>query len=92
MKLNGNSLIPAAVLAALIPVGAFANFAIGDSVGTNTDEIRAKFEAQGYTVTEIEVEDGEIEVEYTVDGQEYEVTIAEATGVVTEVELEDDDD
>ena len=40
---------------------------------------------------EIEAEDGEIEVEYMLDGQEYEVTIAPDTGMVLEVEIEDDD-
>lgn len=84
-------LLSAALLAALIPAGAFA-VSVGDTVGTNVDEIRAQFEAQGYTVTEIETEDGEIEVEYLDGGQEYEVSIALETGVITEVELEDDDD
>ena len=43
-------------------------------------------------MTEIEIEDGEIEVEYVADGQEYEVTMSGETGQVLEVELEDDDD
>ena len=86
------NMITATVLAALIPVGAYANFAVGDTVGTDLEEIRAQFEAQGYNVMEIELEGDEIEVEYTVDGQEYEVEIDVATGMVLEVELEDDDD
>ena len=92
MSLKSYRMISTGILVGLIPAAAFANFAVGDTVGTDLDEIRAKFEAQGYTVTEIEVEDGEIEVEYVLDGQEYEVTIAPDTGVVLEVELEDDDD
>ena len=75
----------------LIPVGAFAAISVGDSLGTDLDAIRASFEAEGYTVTEIELEDGEIEVEYMDGDQEYEVSIAADTGLVTEVELEDED-
>ena len=86
------NMITATVLAALIPVGAYANFAVGDTVGTDLEEIRAQFEAQGYNVMEIELDGDEIEVEYMVDGQEYEVEIDVATGMVLEVELEDDDD
>jgi hypothetical protein len=90
MTLN-KPLLSAALLAVLIPAGAFA-LSVGDTVGTDVDEIRAQFEAQGYTVTEIETEDGEIEVEYLDGDKEYEVSIAMDTGVITEVELEDDDD
>ena len=85
-------ILTAGALAALIPVAALANFAVGETVGTDPDGIRAEFEAKGYTVLEIESEDGEIEVEYELDGQVYEVSIAAGTGVITEVELEDDDD
>jgi uncharacterized membrane protein YkoI len=92
MSLKNYRAISTGILLGLIPVAAFANFAVGDTVGTDIDEIRAKFEAQGYTVTEIEVEDGEIEVEYVLDGQEFEVTLAADTGEVLEVELEEDDD
>ncbi|MGI9391087.1 MAG: PepSY domain-containing protein [Boseongicola sp.] len=92
MTLKNYRMISTGILVGLIPAAAFANFAVGDSIGTDLDEIRAKFEAQGYTVTEIEVEDGEIEVEYVLDGQEYEVTLNPDSGEVLEVELEDDDD
>ena len=90
MTITAKSSVIAGVLATLIPVAAFANFTVGERVGTDMDEIRAAFEAKGYTVSEIEVEDGEIEVEYTVDGQSYEVSVAADTGTITEVELEDD--
>lgn len=85
-------IILAGAAATMIPMAAVANFAIGDTVGTDVEEIRSKLEAQGYTVTEIEIEGDEIEVEYVLDGQEYEVTLAAATGQVLEVELEDEDD
>ena len=77
MTMKSLPMISAGILTALIPAAAFASFAAGDSMGTtDLDEIRAKFEAQGYTVLEVEAEDGEIEVEYLMDGQEFEVTIA----------------
>ena len=85
-------MIAAGAVATLAPVAAIAAFAVGDTVGTDVEEIRSKLEAEGYTVTEIEIEDGEIEVEYVVDGQEYEITMSGETGQVLEVELEDDDD
>ena len=85
------SMIGATVLAALIPVGAFASFTLGEQVGTSLDEIRSQLEGKGYTVMEIEVEDGEIEVEYQADGQIYEMEIAESTGQVIGIELEDED-
>ena len=85
-------MIAAGAVATLAPVAAIAAFAVGDTVGTDVEEIRSKLEAEGYTVTEIEIEDGEIEVEYVVDGQEYEITMSGETGQVLEVELEDDDE
>ena len=85
-------MIAAGAVATLAPVAAIAAFAVGDTLGTDVEEIRSKLEAQGYTVTEIEIKDGEIEVEYVADGQEYEVTMSGETGQVLEVELEDDDD
>lgn len=91
MKRNA-PLVSAGLLAALIPFGALAAVSVGETVGTDVEEIRAAFEAQGYTVTEIEVEDGEIEVEYMDGDVEYEVSVAADTGMVTEIELEDDDD
>lgn len=72
------------------PALAMANISVGDTVGTNEAEIRAVVEAQGYTVTEIEIEDGEIEVEVLLDGVETELVVDMTTGVVTEIELEDD--
>lgn len=93
MTMKSLPMISAGILTALIPAAAFASFAAGDSMGTtDLDEIRAKFEAQGYTVLEVEAEDGEIEVEYLMDGQEFEVTIAADTGTIVEIEMEDDDE
>lgn len=82
----------AGTLSVLIPAAALATVNVGDTLGTTSEEVRAQFEANGYTVLEIELEDDEIEVEYLLDGQEYEAKIALATGLVTEIELEDEDD
>ena len=72
------------------PALAMANISVGDKVGTDEAEIRAVVEAQGYTVSEIEIEDGEIEVEVLLDGVETELVVDMTTGIVTEIELEDD--
>jgi hypothetical protein len=80
-------------LAALIigtPALAMASISVGDSVGTDEAEIRAMVEAQGYTVQEIEIEDGEIEVEVLLNGVETELVVDMTTGIVTEIELDDD--
>lgn len=79
----------AAALAA-VPALAYAQLTLGDSIGTDEAMIRAALEAQGAEVIEIELEDGEIEVEYLLGGAEYEATL-DATGVVTALETEEDD-
>ena len=76
----------------LIPGIAMAQINVGDSLGTTEQTIRAELEAQGYIISEIEVEDDEIEVEATLDGQAFEFEISTKTGSVIEVELEEDDD
>lgn len=75
---------------ASVPVLAFAQLQLGDQVGTEEAVIRAWMEAQGVEVTEIEIEDGEIEVEYILDGAEYEAELDPATGAVIALEAEDD--
>lgn len=75
-----------------VPLLALAELSVGDQVGTDEAAIRAWMEAQGAEVTEIELEDGVIEVEYTLDGAEYEAELDAATGVVAAMEADDDDD
>ena len=72
------------------PALAMASISVGDSIGTDEVEIRAMVEAQGYTVQEIEIEDGEIEVEVLLDGVETELVVDMTTGMVTEIERDDD--
>lgn len=74
------------------PALAFAGLTLGDVAGKTVAEIRSVMEAQGYEVLEIEFERNKIEVEYLVDGTEYEAEINPATGMVIALELEDDHD
>ena len=80
---------PALILA---PALALASVTVGDKVGVSDEEIRAKLEAAGYTVNEIERGDGELEVEATINGQEVEIDISPDTGAIVKLELEDEDD
>ncbi|RBW54817.1 PepSY domain-containing protein [Ruegeria sp. A3M17] len=79
-------------LIATAPVLALANVGLGDKLGTSEADIRATLEAQGYQIRKIEFEDGEIEVELIKDGVETELVLSETDGVVTAIELEEDDD
>lgn len=71
---------------------AAAAVSLGDKLGTSEDEIRSALTEQGYTVEEIEAEDGKLEAEVTLDGQEMEVVVDAASGMVLELELEEDED
>ncbi|WP_299480789.1 PepSY domain-containing protein [uncultured Roseibium sp.] len=71
---------------------AAAAVSLGDKLGTSEDEIRSALTQQGYTVEEIEAEDGKLEAEVTLDGQEMEVVVDAASGMVLELELEKDED
>ncbi len=81
-----------ALLAALlVPATAFAGIDVGQTLGTTEAEVRAALSDLGYTVQEIEIEDGEIEAEVTLNGTAYEIEVAMDSGQVVEIELEDDD-
>ncbi|NOC92084.1 MULTISPECIES: PepSY domain-containing protein [unclassified Ruegeria] len=79
-------------LIATAPVLALANVGLGDKLGTSEADIRTALEAQGYQIEEIEFEGGKIEVELTKDGVETELVLSDTDGVVTAIELEEDDD
>ncbi|WP_298360797.1 PepSY domain-containing protein [uncultured Litoreibacter sp.] len=74
-----------------LPAAAFAQFNLGDTLPTAEADIRTMLEAQGYQIEEIELETDEIEVEATLDGVAYELTLAAATGEIIEIELDDED-
>lgn len=82
-----------AASALVLGVGAHAAAAVGvgDVLGVEDSAIEQALSAQGYAIDEIEREDDEIEVEATLDGVAYELTISPETGAVTEIELEDSD-
>lgn len=71
---------------------AAAAVSLGDNLGTTEDDVRSALTSQGYTVEEVETEDGKLEAEVTLDGQEMEVVVDASSGLVLEVELEDDED
>lgn len=78
-----------ALAALLIPGIAFAQMNEGDRAGTTEAEIIAFLTAQGYEITETEIEDDEFEAYAMMDGQTYEIEVSLETGMVTEIELED---
>ena len=77
---------------ASVPVLAFAQLALGDTIGMEETDIRAILEAKGAVVLEIEIDEDEIEVEYLLDGVTYEAEIDPVTGKLAELSLEDDED
>ncbi len=76
----------------LVPGVALAQINVGDTMGVTDAEILSTLEAEGYRVLEIEMEDGEIEVEAIRDGQMFEIEIAADTGLILEIKLDDEDD
>ena len=84
-----NSILLAASSAVILPAAAWAALSTGDVIGTAEEDIRAALTADGYEVHEIEVEDDEIEVEASRDGQLYEIELSADTGTILEIELED---
>ncbi|WP_299724036.1 PepSY domain-containing protein [uncultured Tateyamaria sp.] len=82
---------PALITALLFPATAFAGLDVGQSLGSTEADVRAALTSMGYEVQEIEVEDGEIEAEVTLDGVAMEIEVAMDTGLITEIEAEDDE-
>lgn len=78
-----------ALATVLTPSIAFADVTLGDIIGTTDAQIQSKLETAGYTIDEIEREDGKIEVEVKSGNQEFEIVIASDSGKVIEIEPED---
>lgn len=78
---------------ALIAVGTYA-YAQSSTGASFADTWVTQLEAEGYTQIEVEVEDGEIEIEGVLNGMEREIRLDEATGTVLsdEIEAEDEDE
>ena len=75
-----------------VPSYALAQVAVGSVAGSTEAEITAVLQEAGYTVLEVETEEGMIEADVVLDGIAHELEIDPATGVIAEIELEDDDD
>lgn len=88
MKIYGQSALFAALV---LPGVALAQISEGDTLGKSEATIRSALESQGYAVTDFEIEDGEIEVEAMYEGKAYEFEVSPETGIVLEIELDDDD-
>ncbi len=84
-----SKIIAAAVALAAVPGLALAGMSVGDSVGTSDEEIRAALTAQGYSIEEIENEDGKFEAEVVLNGQTFEIEIDPHSGNVLEIEEDD---
>lgn len=79
-----------AVTAGLTAMPLYAAVTAGDVVGTSEMDIRTALEAQGYVIDSIEFEKDEIEVEASLEGQKLELELSVETGMILEIELEDD--
>lgn len=86
------ALLAAAIGLASLPAVSAIALGAGETVGTSETEIRAALEAAGYEVGEIEFEKNEIEVEARRDAVNYEIEVSPETGVILEIEEDDDDD
>ncbi|MCR9137551.1 MAG: PepSY domain-containing protein [Alphaproteobacteria bacterium] len=87
LKNNGPALTGVCVAMLLLsPVAASAAVSKGDVLGTTEQAVRAALEQKGYTVQEIEIEDGVIEAEFIAQGSEMEIEVDKTTGQVLEVE------
>jgi len=82
----------AVLTALLIPAAALAQLDVGQQLGSTEADVRAALTGMGYEVQEIEIEGNEIEAEVMLDGVELEIEVAMDTGLITEIETEDDDD
>ena len=61
-------------------------------LGHTLQEVATSLEDKGYAIDSTEAEDDELEVEINRDGEYFEVEVNLASGIVTEVESEHDDD
>ena len=89
---HAKKLTAMAAILALYPTIALAEVTVGALMGTEEAQIRASLEAAGYSVKEIEIEDGEIEAEVMLDGKTLEVEISPEDGTVLALETDEDDD
>jgi Peptidase propeptide and YPEB domain len=74
-----------------MPMAVLAMPAVGDLIGTDPEVAKLAMEKAGCPVDEFEAEDGKIEAKCTdaATGQEMEVYLDPATGLVVEIKAED---
>mgnify|MGYP000371492669 CR=1 FL=1 len=77
--------------ALMIPAAALAQLDVRQQLGSTESDVRAALTGMGYEVQEIEIEGNEIEAEVMLDGVELEIEVAMDTGLIIEIETEDDD-
>ena len=77
--------------ALLIPAAALAQLDVGQQLGSTEADVRATLTDMGYEVQEVEIEGNEIEAEVMLDGVALEIEVAMDTGLIIEIETEDDD-
>ena len=61
-------------------------------LGHSLQDVATALEDKGYAIDATEAEDDELEVEINRDGESFEVEVDLASGLVTEVESENEDD
>lgn len=87
LRVNKRAMTGACVAVLILaPAAASAAVSKGDVLGTNEKDVRAALEQQGYSVKEIEIEDGVIEAEIIAHGAEMEIEVDATTGQVLEVD------
>ena len=74
----------------MVPVLAHAELSVGNMLGKTIAEVSAALETQGYTISEIEMEDGKIEADIMADNKAFEIEVDAATGKILELEDETD--
>ncbi|MGB0745352.1 MAG: PepSY domain-containing protein [Alphaproteobacteria bacterium] len=89
-----SALLASAAFAVVVPTMALAAIKVGDTLGTNEAAIINALEVAGYERIEVEFEDGILEAEGwdPVNAMEMEFEIDPATGLVSVVSVEDEDD
>jgi hypothetical protein len=84
------SLLAASAGSLLVPVLAIAGPMVGDTVGTDLQQVTNALAEAGYEVREVEMDDGEIEALVHVDGQLLELEISPQSGMIVSIERADD--
>ena len=89
-----SALLASAAFAVIVPTMALAAIKVGDTLGTDEAAIINALEVAGYERIEVEFEDGILEAEGwdPVNAMEMEFEIDPATGLVSAVSVEDEDD